>query len=100
MAEMQAGQLEILATSKSRIQMSPRKFLLTEEDFKYEMSKQVAIADINDIAVNQRVSVVVKVISVSSPKEISKDDRTLSMQNCQITLAWKNGYAECRSLNY
>ena len=51
-----AGQLEMLATSKSTIQMSPRKFLLTEEDFKYEMSKQVAITDINDLAVNQRVS--------------------------------------------
>ena len=63
-----AGQLEILATSKSTIQMSPRKFLLTEEDFKYEMSKQVTITDINDLAANQRVSVVVNVISISSPK--------------------------------
>ena len=55
--------------------MSPKKF----------MRKQVAIAEINDLAVNQRVSVVAKVVSVSTPKEITKDDKTLSMQklpNC------------------
>ena len=86
-----AGQLEILATSKSTIQMSPRKFVLTEEDLKYEMSKQVAVTDINDLAVNQRVSVVAKVVSVSSFKEVTKDDRTLTMQNCQIANA--NGHS-------
>ena len=56
------------------------------------MSKQVAITDISDIAVSQRVSVIAKVVSVSSPKEITKDDRTLSMQNCQIA----DVYGHCR----
>ena len=87
-----AGQLEVLATSKSTIQMSPRKFMLTENDFKYEMSKQVAVTDISDLAVNQRVTVVAKIISVSSPKEITKDDKTLKMQNCQIA----DAYGHCR----
>ena len=72
--------------------MSPRKFMLAENDFKYEMSKRVAVTDINDLAVNQRVTVVAKVISVSSPKEISKDDKILSMQDCQIA----DAYGHCR----
>ena len=73
------GQLEVLTTSNSMIQMSPGKFMLTENNFKYEMSKQVAVTNISGLAVNQRVTIVAKVIGVSSSKEITKDDKTVSM---------------------
>ena len=56
------------------------------------MSKQVAVTDISDLPVNQRVTVVAKLINISSPKEITKDDKTHSMQNCQIAVA----YGHCR----
>ena len=61
---------KVLATT---IQMSPRKFMLNENNFKYEMSKQVVVTDINDLDENKRENVVAKVINVSSPKEITKD---------------------------
>ena len=48
--------------------------MLTENDFKYEINKQVAVTYISDLA---RVTVVAKVISISSPKDITKDDKTL-----------------------
>ena len=61
---------KVLATT---IQMSSRKFMLNENNFKYEMSKQVVVTDINDLDKNKRENVVAKVINVSSPKEITKD---------------------------
>ena len=40
----------------------------------------MAITDISDIAVNQRVSVIAKVVSVSFPKEITKDSVCLFLK--------------------
>ena len=74
--------------------MSPGKFMLTENNFKYEMSKQVAVTNISGLAINQRVTIVAKVVSVSSSKEITKDDKTVSMQNCQIS----DTYGHCRGV--
>ena len=47
--------------------------MLNENNFKYEMSKQVVVTDINGLDENKRENVVAKVINVSSPKEITKD---------------------------
>ena len=38
------------------------------------------------------MTVVAKVINLSSPKEITKDDKTVSMQNCQIA----DTYGHCK----
>ena len=51
----------------------------------------MAITDISDTDVNQRVSVIAKVVSASS-KEITKEDKTLLIQNCQIA----DAYGRCR----
>ena len=56
------------------------------------MNKQVAVTDISDLPVNQRVTVVAKLINTPSPQEITMDDKTHSMQNCQIAVA----YGHCR----
>ena len=60
--------------------------MLTENNFKYEMSKRVAVTDINDLAVNQRVTIVAKVISVSSPKENSKDDKSFQCRIAKLQM--------------
>ena len=47
---------------------------------------------VSDLNANERVAVVAKVARLSSPKEITKDDKTVSMQNCQIA----DTYGHCK----
>ena len=47
-------------------------------------TKPVQLSDIKDISVNEKASVATKVIKGSSPKDVKKDDRTLTMKNCYI----------------
>ena len=87
------GDLEIVAPDKrSKVQMSPRKFKLPENfrSIDPDVSKEVLIEELENLAVMQHVSVRVKALFVGEPESVKakKRWRKLMKQECveQTTL--------------
>lgn len=78
--------LEIVATTRSKIETSPRKFTLQPANEQDQATlKPITIAELPTISPNQRVDTVIKVLTVGPPQTVNKrDGTTLMMQECIV----------------
>ena len=81
--------LEILANSKTKISKSPKKFKLDDSlqitTTSTRSDMDVTVSDLKDLAVNQRINVIAKVILVQPPMNIQSTNGTVLLkQDCTI----------------
>lgn len=74
--------LEIVATSQSRVETSPRKYTKLELE---AATKQSDLADLTELAVNQSVDITIKVMTVNPITVVKKDGSNINKQDCIIT---------------
>ena len=78
------GDVEIMATSRSKVEISPRKFVVTTGPADEEPSL-VKLKEVDGLGTGQLVTVMVKVMDVGAPEKVkTKEGKELSKQECKI----------------
>lgn len=81
-SQRNSGELEIVMSSSSKVEMSPRKYSLIKGK---SLPKDVLIKDVVSVPVKQAVSVTVKLTGVEEKKAVTtKDGKELEMQDVNI----------------
>ena len=79
------GEKEIVATTRTKVQASPRKMGRIASVSSQEEPKLVKVNDVSDTPVNEHVTVVVKVFNLSAPAKVTtKDGKELCKQECVV----------------
>ena len=80
------GVVEIMATSRSKVEISPRKFVVTTGPADEEPSL-VKLKEVDGLCTGQLVTVMVKVMDVGAPEKVkTKEGKELSKQECKIIM--------------
>ena len=81
---VKAGEMKILATSRSKVEGSPRKFVVTGATVEEE-PVQVKLRDVSGLSTGQLVTVVIKAMDVAAPEKVkTKDGKELNKEECKI----------------
>ena len=81
---LKAGEMEILATSCSKVGGSPRKFVVAGAAVEKEPI-QAKLQDVSGLSAGQLVTVVIKAMVVATPEKVKTNDgKELSKQECKI----------------
>ena len=79
------GEVEIMATTRSKVENSPRKFVVSSATVDEEPT-HVKLCDVDGCAVGQLVTVLAKVMHLEPPQEVNtKDGKELSKQVCKVS---------------
>ena len=79
------GEVEIMATTRSKVENSPRKFVVSSATVDEEPT-HVKLCDVDGYAVGQLVTVLAKVMHLEPPQEVNtKDGNELSKQDCKVS---------------
>lgn len=77
--------LEILASTRSKVTESPKKFKLSDSELVEVKTREVVkLEEIGDVSVDQKVAVRGKIIKVNSPEEVGAKSGKLLKQDCII----------------
>jgi hypothetical protein len=88
-----SGDYELIASTNTNIRLAPDKtFQVDTEEIIPVDNNLSSLSDLQDLAVNQRIIVKAKVISVDAPSTINTNDgRVVQKQECQCADNYQNG---------
>ncbi len=80
-------QFEILANSDSKIVVSPRKIDICEDAMPVQATTTTQLCQISDLANDQKVNILCKVVSLSGPQQVQTKDKSKDLQLQNVAIA-------------